>query len=121
MSYKKLQVWQKAVELALKVYEWTKMFPKEETYGLTSQMRRAAVSIASNIAEGSQRTTDKELAHFVLVSRGSLAELDTQVVIALAQSLGSKSRPLAVEISGCIEELSRMLHSFHSKLKAHSS
>ncbi|MFH0770861.1 MAG: four helix bundle protein [Candidatus Peregrinibacteria bacterium] len=121
MSYKKLKVWQKAMALAKNVYEWTRSFPKEEIYGLVSQMRRAAVSVASNIAEGSQRTTDKDFANFILTSRGSLAELEIQTIIAIDECAGAKDHPLSKEIPLCIDELSRMLHAFHVTLTAHSS
>jgi len=81
-SYKNLIVWQKSVELAVEVYELTDRFPKSEIFGLTSQMRRAAVSIPSNIAEGRRRLTQKEFIHFLTISYGSGAELETQLEIS---------------------------------------
>lgn len=81
-TYKSLNVWKKAMELVVLVYNISKHFPKEEIYGLSSQMRRAAVSIPSNIAEGHQRYSPKEFIHFLSIARGSLAELETQVIIA---------------------------------------
>jgi four helix bundle protein len=81
-SYRDLIVWQKALDLAEKVYEATRGFPKEEIYGITSQMRRAAVSIASNIAEGHARHTRREFFQFLGIARGSLSELQTQVILA---------------------------------------
>ena len=75
-------VWQKSVELAVEVYELTDRFPKSEIFGLTSQMRRAAVSIPSNIAEGRRRLTQKEFIHFLTISYGSGAELETQLEIS---------------------------------------
>lgn len=81
-SYKDLIVWQRAVELVLAVYQLTDQFPKEEKYGLTSQMRRSAVSVASNIAEGRTRGTRKDFVQFLRVSFGSGAELGTQIEIA---------------------------------------
>jgi four helix bundle protein len=78
-----LLVWQKAKALAVQVYRATEQFPKAETYGLTSQIRRAAVSVASNIAEGQGRLTSGEFLHFLGQERGSLLELDTQLAIAL--------------------------------------
>ncbi|TSC79237.1 MAG: S23 ribosomal protein [Candidatus Peregrinibacteria bacterium Gr01-1014_25] len=105
--------------LAEHVYALTKKFPKEEQYGLVSQLRRAAVSIPSNIAEGSQRTSDREFANFLLVAKGSLAELLTQITLAHTFGYVPKSDFSAVRES--IDALSKMLHSFHSKLKAHSS
>jgi four helix bundle protein len=81
-SYRELIAWQKAKRLTVRVYECTETFPKSEGYGLTSQMRRAAVSVASNIAEGQGRLTPGEFAQFLGHSRGSLLELETQLEIA---------------------------------------
>jgi len=75
-AYKDLEVWQAAMELAVQVYRLTAAFPKEERYGLTSQMRRAAVSVPSNIAEGKGRSSDKELIQFLCHSRGSRFEIE---------------------------------------------
>lgn len=82
-TYRELLVWQKAKALAVHIYRATEQFPKAETYGLTSQIRRAAVSVASNIAEGQGRLTSGEFLHFLGQARGSLLELDTQIAIAL--------------------------------------
>ena len=82
-SYRELLVWQKAKSLALRVYQSTEQFPRTETYGLTSQVRRAAVSVVSNIAEGQGRLTAGEFQHFLGQARGSLLELETQLEIAL--------------------------------------
>jgi four helix bundle protein len=82
-SYRELLVWQKAKALAVQIYKATEQFPRNETYGLTSQIRRAAVSVASNIAEGQGRLTAAEFLHFLGQARGSLLELDTQLAIAL--------------------------------------
>ena len=81
-NYKDLKIWQKSVDLAVKIYEVTKRFPKEEIYGLTSQIRRSAVSIPSNIAEGSGRNSKQEFLNFLGISHGSSYELDTQLIIA---------------------------------------
>jgi four helix bundle protein len=81
-SYRNLIAWQKAKDLAVDVYRCTRKFPKDETYGLTSQMRRAAVSVPSNIAEGKGRRSRKDFAHFIYQARGSLLELETQLSIA---------------------------------------
>ena len=81
-SYRDLIVWRKATELALQVYRSTQSFPKEELYGLTSQMRRAAISVASKIAEGRGRYSQKEFVQFLYRARGSLTELETQLFIA---------------------------------------
>ena len=82
MDVEKLQVWQSAMNLAAKVYEITDKFPKHEIYSLADQMRRAAVSIPSNIAEGKGRRTTKDFIHFLYVARGSLNELATQIKLA---------------------------------------
>lgn len=81
-SYHDLRVWQYAIQLALSTYRATETFPKHEMYGLAQQMRRAAVSAASNIAEGKGRNTDKEFRQFLFNARGSLLELESQYVIA---------------------------------------
>ena len=81
-THKDLDVWKKSVALVTTVYEITKGFPKEEVYGLTNQIRRSAVSVPSNIAEGSARQGNKEYVQFLYVSLGSLTELDTQLIIA---------------------------------------
>ena len=81
-SYKDLIVWQKAIDLAISIYRLTENFPKSEIYGLTSQMRRASISIPSNIAEGRMRRSRKEFIRFLLIAYGSGAELETQIEIA---------------------------------------
>ena len=81
-SYRDLVVWQKSVELSVEIYKITSKFPKDELYGLVSQMRRSAVSIPSNIAEGKNRGTRKDFAQFLRISYGSGAELETQLEIA---------------------------------------
>jgi four helix bundle protein len=78
-DYKDLLVWQKAMNLAKEVYQWTRNFPAEEKFGLVSQLRRAAVSIPSNVAEGQARNTTGEFIQFISHAEGSLAELDTQL------------------------------------------
>lgn len=81
-SYRELRVWQQSVDFCVKVYQVTSIFPKEELYGLTSQIRRASVSVLSNIAEGQARNTTGEFSQFLGISKGSLAEVDTQLEIA---------------------------------------
>lgn len=81
-THKDLDVWKKSVSLVTSIYEVTKDFPKDEIYGITNQIRRSAVSIPSNIAEGSARQGDKEFAQFLYISLGSLSELETQLIIA---------------------------------------
>ncbi len=81
-SYRQLIAWQKAMELVKQIYELTKEFPKEEIYGLTSQIRRAAVSVPSNIAEGQGRDSTKEFLHHLSIAYGLLMETETQILIA---------------------------------------
>jgi four helix bundle protein len=81
-SFRQLIAWQKAMELVTEIYRVTKNFPRDEAYGLTSQLRRAAVSVPSNIAEGQARYSRREFYRFLTVARGSLAEIETQVTIA---------------------------------------
>jgi four helix bundle protein len=81
-SYKELETWQLAMKLVAEVYKVTKDFPKEEIYGLTNQVRRAAVSVPSNIAEGQGRNSTKEFLHYLSIARGSLFEVETQLEIA---------------------------------------
>src|SRR5690348_2766754 len=81
-NFQELRVWQHSMALAERTYGFTKRFPKDEQYGMVSQMRRAAVSVASNIAEGKGHRSDKEFLHFLYHARGSLYELQTQVLLA---------------------------------------
>ena len=82
VDYKKLRIWSEGVDLVKDIYDLTKSFPQEEIYGLTSQMRRAAVSVPCNIAEGSQRGSRKDFSRFLTTAKGSCAELDTQIIIS---------------------------------------
>lgn len=82
MDHKELEVWKRSINLVKMVYEITKAFPKEEIYSLVSQIRRSVISIPSNIAEGCGRNSDKELTQFLYISLGSLAELETQIIIS---------------------------------------
>lgn len=81
-GFKELKVWQLGVEISLDIYRLTVQFPKDEQYGLTSQLRRAAVSVPSNIAEGHGRKTPKEMIRFASIAKGSLGEIETQLIIA---------------------------------------
>lgn len=103
-THKDLDVWKEAMSLAKEVYDLAENFPKEETYGLVSQIRRAAVSIPSNIAEGAARNSTKEFIQSLYVSLGSLAELETQLL--LSRELGF---PKNEEIDGSIERVRKML------------
>lgn len=114
LPYKKLLIWQKALSLTKLVYVLTKKFPKEEVYGMTSQIRRSAISAPSNIAEGSQRNSDKEFANFILIAKGSLAELETQMI--LSNEFSYVSEEGVENVMKEISELDRMLFAFHKKL-----
>ncbi|MGA2225298.1 MAG: four helix bundle protein [Syntrophobacteraceae bacterium] len=81
-NHKDLEAWKQAIDLAKGVYDLTAGFPESEMYGLVSQMRRSAVSIASNLAEGAARNSDKEFIHFLYITMGSIAELDTQYILS---------------------------------------
>ena len=81
-THKDLEVWKNSIKLITRIYSTTRNFPKEELYGLTNQMRRCAVSIASNIAEGAARNSTKEFIHFLHIARGSMAELETQLIVS---------------------------------------
>ena len=109
-DYKELKVWQKSMELVKQIYLLVKLLPKEETYALSDQMRRAAVSIPSNIAEGYERQTDKELLHFLSVARGSCAELETQILIAM--DLGYFDKENAEKSTELCSQVRKMLNSF---------
>ena len=105
--YKDLIAWQKAMELVNAVYELTDKFPKREMYSLTDQIRRAAVSIPSNIAEGQAHYSNREFLHFLRHSRGSLAELETQLLIAQQRKYALE--PEAVTVLKRADDLSRIL------------
>ena len=81
-THRDLDVWKKSIDLVTLIYKYTAEYPKDEVYGLTSQIRRCAVSIPSNIAEGSARTTKKDFSHFLAIALGSVAELETQLIIS---------------------------------------
>lgn len=91
-SYKDLIVWQKSIDLTEQVYEMVKLFPDDERYVLSTQMRRAAISIPSNIAEGQQRNSTKEFINFLYIAKGSKAELQTQCYICLRLNLLKKEQ-----------------------------
>lgn len=115
-DYKNLLIWQKSMDLVMLTYEQTKKFPNEETYALSDQMRRAAVSIPSNIAEGSSRSSDRDFAKFISIASGSAAELETQFYIS--KKLGYISDPEWSEIVVLLTETRKMLNSFRTRLLA---
>jgi four helix bundle protein len=115
-SYKDLVVWQKGIALAKVVYRITRGFPTEEKFGLVAQMRRAAVSIPSNIAEGQARHTTGEFVQFISHAEGSLAELDTQLILSLELQFCRDAD--AAPPFQLIEEQRRMLNALRRKLTA---
>jgi len=113
-SYKDLIVWQRAIELVIEIYNLTEKFPKEEIYGLTSQIRRSAVSIPSNIAEGRFRGTKKDYLHFLRIAYGSGAELETQIEISKRLP---KTKDLDyIKVGTFLEEVMKMLNTMIRKL-----
>jgi four helix bundle protein len=115
-SHHDLTVWRASIALAKSVYEVTRSFPKEELYGLTSQIRRASVSIASNIAEGSARQGTKELVQFLYIAVGSANELDTHLEICREVGITSDKDSKAIQHD--ISEVLRMLRGLIRSLKA---
>ncbi len=108
MSYRNLVAWQKAMDLVTDVYKVTRGFPKEEIYGLTSQLRRAAVSVPSNIAEGQGRKGDGEFKHFLRLRLGSLMEVETQIMIC--ERLGYLNSSAAETLLRDTGELGRIMN-----------
>src|ERR1051325_2462993 len=115
-DYKELIVWQKSIGLIDIVYDGTETFPKKEMFGLASQMQRAAVSIASNIAEGSARHSRRDFIRFLRQSRGSLAELETQIVVAVHRKYLTRERGKSMFVPA--SEIDRMLSGLISSLRA---
>jgi four helix bundle protein len=115
-SFRDLRVWQEAMTLTAQVYRSTAEFPKNETYGLAQQMRRAAVSVPSNIAEGKGHRSNKEFVHFLFHARGSLWELQTQVL--LAQDLRYVSEQEGTGLLTTAEGVSRALNGLITSLSA---
>ena len=107
-SYRDLIAWQKAIQLVTDIYKATRQFPKEEIYGLTSQIRRAAVSVPSNIAEGQARLSKLEFKNFLSHARSSLVEVETQLLIA--RNLGYLSEPAAGQLLEQTTEVARILN-----------
>lgn len=114
-SYKDLLIWQKGIELAVDVYSLTKEFPETEKYGLSSQIQRSASSIPANIAEGYGRQSTKSYSQFIKISRGSLFELETFLILAERLSYINKS-DLYNKIKNEISEEGKMLNAFIKKL-----
>ncbi len=113
--HKKLDVWKLSMELSRVVYRLTTGYPSEERFGLVSQMRRAAVSVPSNIAEGAARDSNNEFRHFLSIARSSLSELDTQ--LDLSQDIGFVTETSRSEIDRLLTRIDKMLYGLH-QLKA---
>ncbi len=114
-SFRDLQVWQRAMELTVAVYRLTQHFPREEAFGLTSQLRRSAVSVPSNIAEGHGRMNPREFKHFLLIARASNCELQTQ--LELSGALGFADSQLLNTAQGVSHEVEKMLIALLGNLK----
>ena len=112
--YKDLLVWRKGIDLVKEIYRMTKAFPADERFGLGSQMRRAGVSIPSNVAEGQARKTTGEFIQFLSQAEGSLAELDTQLILAV--ELGYSATTRLASATGLVSELKRMLNALRRAL-----
>ncbi len=115
MNHRDLAVWQKSMALAVDVHALSKQMPKEEMFGLASQMRRAAVSVPSNTAEGAARRTTKEFLYFLYIARGSLAELETQ--LRLTRAIGYLSDDVVSPALASSDEVGRLLTSVIAGLK----
>ena len=115
-SYKDMIVWQKSMDLAIEIYKLVKLLPKEEIYALSDQMRRAAVSIPSNIAEGQSRNKTKEFIQFLSIARGSNSELFTQLLIC--EKVGYLSENQTLYAKSASSEISKMLVALINKLSA---
>lgn len=114
-TYRDLNVWKRSIDLAEKIYRLTAAFPASEAYGISAQMRRAAVSVASNIAEGWGRRSRKDYGKFVLIARGSNDELQTQLVIA--ERLGFGDTVQVADAAALSDEVGRMLGGLHRFLQ----
>ena len=115
MNHKELKVWRKSIELVIEIYKLVKMLPKEETYALSDQMRRAAVSIPSNISEGNGRESDREFLRFLLIAQGSNAEIETQLIICEELGYISNERlQIAFQLN---DEVAKMLKMFIMKIR----
>ena len=114
-THHNLIVWQEAITLVKEVYCITKSFPKEETFGLTSQIRRAAISVPCNIAEGAARTSNKEMLQFLSIARGSLSELETQIIISRELGYLKEDTELKNKIDTIFSLLGGLINSIRKK------
>ena len=114
-NFKELKVWQKAVDLSVEVYKLTSPFPKEETFGLRAQVRNAAVSIASNIAEGAGRNGVKEFLHFLSIANGSANEVETQLIVAYKLNYITEEQLNFKQTE--LTELRKMIFAFSNRIR----
>lgn len=114
-NFKNLRVWQDSIELAVKIYQVSDKFPKSEQFNLTSQMRRAGVSVPSNIAESARRNTKKDFDHFLCISNGSTNEIETQMIIA--QRLGFITIDDLNDLSSNIDAIQKKIFRLKETLK----
>ena len=117
MDHKELDVWKKSIDLVEIIYKISAQFPSSEVYGLTNQIRRASVSVSSNIAEGAGRNSDKELLYFLNVALGSLAEVETQVEIALRLNFVATADSIFAQIT----EVRKLIIGFRNYIKKKSN
>ena len=115
-AYRKLKVWEKSHQLVLDIYKVTKQFPKEELFGITSQLRRASVSILNNIAEGCGRDSDRELKRFLVIANGSANEVE--YLLYLSFSLGYITNEEYKKLENDVLEIMKMITSFKNKIKS---
>ncbi|MCD6205007.1 MAG: four helix bundle protein [Candidatus Marinimicrobia bacterium] len=114
-NYKELQIWQRSRELVKDIYHLTEVFPDTERFGLVTQMRRSSVSIPSNIAEGSGKSSNKDFIRFLEMARSSAFELETQLI--LAHDLRFISEEKLSDLQGKLEEIQKMIFGFEKKIK----
>lgn len=113
-NFRELKIWQEAMALAKAIFALTRSFPSEKKYGLISQLNRCAVSVPSNIAEGSSRKSSKEFVHFLSISLGSLFEIETQLLLSVEFNYISKEENQIIHTK--LIELQKMIHGFMNKL-----
>lgn len=116
-KHQELKVWQESMALVKDIYHSTQEFPREEIYALTSQMRRAAISVPSNIAEGAARTGDREFLQFLSIARGSLSELETQLILAGDLNYIQKNQPVIDRIDRIFALLGGLIKSLQGRVK----
>lgn len=114
--YKNLNIWKRSVALATEIYRVTSDYPKEEKYGIVSQLRRCVVSISSNIAEGAGRGSNKQFEHFLNIAYGSSYELETQMIIS--QNLGFINKEECDKLCSEIVEIQKMIYTFNKKISS---